>query len=255
MNLKLVKLTAFLLIWAGTFASCVKPIEPVEPPPPEIIYPINVSFEEYSLDETLCNWRNLPYDDKVMIINSVEELEKYIQGDCPTVDFSKYTLLLASGNGNSAISKTVIKDLQQLASDQYELSIEITMGFVILNDQWNTALLVEKMNTESKVAASIAIKEQTTVKLELGTYRQVDHGHITYVSIVFQDKENIHLNTVLMNRIYAKYEITEDHISLYTYGTEVYTYFFQIISNTKFEITFTFPDNPEFDHIAIYEKK
>jgi len=100
MKHQLLKLAALLLIIAELASSC-------NPPPPEPdSYPIDISFTEYSLLDTHCQWQNLPYDEKVIIINSNEELEKYIsctEDSYPAIDFSKHTLLLISGETTGMI--------------------------------------------------------------------------------------------------------------------------------------------------------
>ncbi|MDR2774351.1 MAG: hypothetical protein LBC19_06350, partial [Tannerella sp.] len=74
------KLAAVLLILAGNLISCEDKEIPVEIP-----------FTEYSLSGTHCRWTY--YGDNVLIVNSVEELEKYItiyieDGYYPEIDFS-----------------------------------------------------------------------------------------------------------------------------------------------------------------------
>ena len=62
---------SLLLFFTAIYSSCNdKPDEPN--------YPIKISFEDYSLKGTQCQWINLPYNDKVIVINSNEELGKYI---------------------------------------------------------------------------------------------------------------------------------------------------------------------------------
>jgi len=93
MNKFPLKFTTLLLIIAGIAASC-------KPEIPEMVYPIDISYTEYSLLDTDCQWINLPYDEKVIVINSSEELEQYISctgGSYLPVNFSKHSLFLASG--------------------------------------------------------------------------------------------------------------------------------------------------------------
>jgi len=159
MNKFLLKLITLLLVLAGIASSCN--------PEPEKEYPIELSFTEYSLSETSCQWINLPYDEKVLIINSKTELEKYIsctEGSYPPIDFAKYSLLLASGKVNHEISKIYVKNLQQLSSKEHKLDVEI--GFYtdnyIANNLWNTVLLVEKLNKDSYFELSVTLKETKT---------------------------------------------------------------------------------------------
>ena len=85
MNPKFLKIAALLIILSCIAASC-KPDDALKND-----YPKEISYMEYSLTETLCQWENLPYNDKVMVINSKEDLEKYIScaDSCyPEIDFS-----------------------------------------------------------------------------------------------------------------------------------------------------------------------
>ena len=150
MTQKLLKLTAFLLVLTGIAASC----NPECPPDCPDEYPKNISFTEYSLLETSCQWQNLPYDEKVIIINSSEELEKYIScagGDYPAIDFSKHSLLLASGKTDYGICEIAAKSLQQLSPDRYELPIDITLNDAADIKEWATALIVKKLKGENNV--------------------------------------------------------------------------------------------------------
>ena len=152
----LLKLAVFLLIFSGVASSCN--------PEPDKEYPQNISFTEYSLPETSCHWMNLPYDDKVLMINNNEELEKYIscaKGSYPAIDFSKNTLLLVSGKTTSGIIKVNPKDLQQLSTDKYKLNIEIDLFDNTNINYWNTALFVNKMNKENSIDLNVALLTPT----------------------------------------------------------------------------------------------
>ncbi|MCL2435784.1 MAG: hypothetical protein FWD09_06575, partial [Lentimicrobiaceae bacterium] len=154
---KLLKLTAFLLVLTGIASSC----NPECPPDCPDEYPKNISFTEYSLLETSCQWQNLPYDEKVMIINSSEELEKYIsctEGDYPAIDFLKHSLLLVSGKLINGITSITVKNLQQLSSNKYELNIEVEVYSSNLH-KWNAAILIDKLSEESYVGLKVSCKE------------------------------------------------------------------------------------------------
>jgi len=116
--------------------------------------PIKIPFEKYSLDDTLCKWTNLIYDDSVIIIDSEEELINYLNcmnGSYPTNDFSKYTILLASGTTNVEISEIKVKTLRKLSSNIYELEVEIE-SFIgsTENEHWQIAVFIpKKINNES----------------------------------------------------------------------------------------------------------
>ena len=154
---KLLNLTAFLLILAGVLSACKKPDDS------KIDYPINISFTEYSLDETSCQWQNLPYDEKVILINSNAALEKYIscaKSSYPAIDFSKNSLLLVSGKTTTGVTEIFAKDLKQLSSQKYELNLTITLSDTSSIEQWCMALIVEKIGNESDVKLSINFDEE-----------------------------------------------------------------------------------------------
>jgi hypothetical protein len=129
--------------------------KPVEPPEPE--YPINISFTEYSLLETSCQWTNINYDEKVIIINSDEELENHIActgGSYPEIDFSKNSLLLARG-ATGGIAELTVKNLQKLSKNEYELNIEILLDGTDILQYWIVALIVEKVSEESHIELNV----------------------------------------------------------------------------------------------------
>jgi len=120
---------------------------------PPIEYPIDVPFMEYTLPET-CQWKNLDYDEKVIIINNDRELGNYLAcegGNYPEIDFEKQTLLLASGNASNGIEKITVNHLRQLAENDYELNIELLLCDTIAAEKWTMALITEKISEESTV--------------------------------------------------------------------------------------------------------
>jgi len=146
MKSSILKLTAFLLIVASISVSC----QPDEPN-----YPIEISLTEL---ETQCQWTNLAYDDKVIMINSNEELEKYISctgNSYPAIDFSKQTLLLVSGKTDYGICEFDSKRLQQLSSDKYKLHIEINLSDAIDIKEWAMAFIVNKMNEKDEIELNV----------------------------------------------------------------------------------------------------
>jgi len=150
MNKFLLKLTTLLLVFAGIASSCN--------PEPEK-YPKDIPFAEYSLLDTDCQWGNLPYDEKVLIINSSEELGKYIsctESSYPIVDFSKYTLLLVSGKTTSGIIKVIANKLQQLSENKYHLGIDIDL-FDNNNNNWSIGLLAAKLQGQNHVEIKVVL--------------------------------------------------------------------------------------------------
>ena len=124
-------------------------------------YPTDISFWEYSLIETSCKWTNLNYDDKMFIINRNEELESYIScsdGNFPAIDFSKYTLLLASGTTPNGIVKTSNR-LLQLSANKYELDVEILLNEAFVMQPWIMALIVNKLNQEDNIELNVTLKK------------------------------------------------------------------------------------------------
>jgi len=121
MKTNLLKLIAFLLIVAGWFSSCKEKEENNDI--------VEIPFTEYSLVGTSAQWTNLRYDNKVIIINSSAALENYLTNTgsgYPAIDFSKQTLLLASGEAANGI-RDIFKKLQ-LFSTNYVLDIDIVLN-------------------------------------------------------------------------------------------------------------------------------
>ena len=103
-------------------------------------------------------WKGLKYDNKVIIINSREEMEKYTDSDIsdyPEVDFSNNTLLLASGCTSSGIEKVTVNHLQKLSPNEYLLDIEVLLWSACVEDYWAAVLIVEKMSEESAIDLKI----------------------------------------------------------------------------------------------------
>ena len=160
---KILKLTAFLLIFAVTFASCKEPDpEPVDSGKPSgTKYPIDIPFTEYLLAGTSCQWVNLNYDDKLIVVNSNEELKNYIncsKGNYPEIDFSKHTLLLANGTTPNGIVE-ISKRLLQLSANKYRVDIEILLDETEITGRWVTALIVSKLSKESDIEINVRFKE------------------------------------------------------------------------------------------------
>ena len=150
------------MVLVGLFlvGGCKKDNEKKPPVEPE--YPIDIPFTEYTLLETSCQWVNLDYDEKVIIINSNEELENYVacaEGNYPEIDFDEHSLLLASGETENGILKITAKDLMQFSLQKYELNVVILLNDAPIVEKWRTALIVEKINEECHVELSVTYKE------------------------------------------------------------------------------------------------
>jgi hypothetical protein len=124
---------------------------------------IPVEFTEYSLEGTECQWKNLGYDGKVIIINNSDELEKYItskDGNIPYVDFSKQTLLLASDSDKDV--KNIDAAFFKSAANQYTVKVSIRYGDAAVMTNWTLAILTSKIPD-----ASILALEKENNKLSL----------------------------------------------------------------------------------------
>jgi hypothetical protein len=107
-----------------------------------------IPFTEYLIGES-CRWINLKFDEKILVISSKVEMEKYISrtgGDFSEIDFSKQSLLLASGkttNGIAAISKKLLK-----SENMYTLEIKVELNDATVIGQWVVAIVTDKLDTE-----------------------------------------------------------------------------------------------------------
>jgi hypothetical protein len=156
----LIKFTAFLLLLVvGLTSSCRKPIE----------YPIDIPFTEYYVDcsfSHLICWENLNHDimapdyvlgGKVTIINSNKELENYLicPEDYPAIDFSRYTLVLASGRVSSFSDGVHDIILFQNFINQYKLQATIPVGMIPTVGFWCIAILTPKIDNEATFSIDI----------------------------------------------------------------------------------------------------
>jgi len=156
MNSRILSCIAFFLLFTVVFSSCKKTES-------EPNYPVKISYEEFSLEGTGCQWTNLPYAHKVIVINSSEELGKYMSCEedfFPEIDFSKSTLLLASGKASIGILEPVVTDLKQYSLNKYRLDIDIILSDTATQKSWIVAFLVKKMKEDSKVKLNEICKEQ-----------------------------------------------------------------------------------------------
>ena len=121
--------------------------------------PFDVPFEEYSLEGTQCKWVNLNYDDSLIIVNNTQELEGYItciSGNYPEIDFSKHTLLFASGTTPNACVVNSNR-LIQITVNNYQLEVEVLLNIMDEEGKWITALIVKKLSDESDIDLIITI--------------------------------------------------------------------------------------------------
>jgi hypothetical protein len=119
----------------------------------EFTKPVEIPFTEYNLAGTSCQWTNLAYNGKIIIINSNKEMEKYVEcsnGSYPAIDFSKYTLLLASGGTGNGISK-IDKTITQIAANKYTLKVIVHLNFAMVVQTWTISILIPKVSNNTTV--------------------------------------------------------------------------------------------------------
>ena len=129
-------------------------------------YPIDIPFTEYSLAETLCQWKSLsylyPYSDTVVVINNEEDLEKYIEcigeNNYPIIDFSTHTLLFAYGVAPSSVVNFNCNSLQQLSEQSYEMDVEIIVGDATVISNWQVPIMVNKLDEGCIIELIVTIK-------------------------------------------------------------------------------------------------
>ena len=138
------KTIAILLIVAGVMA-CKKEKDEV--------FPQEIPFTEYSLEETSCQWSNLSYDREAIVVNSHAALENYVtctEGTFPEIDFAEHTLLLASGGAGSIneFTYTFFKN----SENKYTLKVFIRLSpFLPVALQWRICIVTPKISDNAIV--------------------------------------------------------------------------------------------------------
>ena len=115
----------------------------------------NVPYMEYSLWGTQCEWQLPNENNNIIIVNSDEELARYIASEAgdsyPTVDFTKYTMIIAHGGVPQGIYQTLIESLQQVSDTEYRLNIDVVLSMTDAPELWTKAILVDKWDRLSTV--------------------------------------------------------------------------------------------------------
>ena len=115
----------------------------------------NVPYMEYSLWGTQCEWQLPNENNNIIIVNSDEELARYIQSESgenyPAVDFDKYTMIIAHGGVPRGIYQTLIENLQQVSDTEYRLNIDVVLTKTDAPELWTKAILVDKWDRLSMV--------------------------------------------------------------------------------------------------------
>ena len=123
-------------------------------------YPIEIPFEEYSLEGTFCQWKNIGYphlSGELIIINNNEELENYIsctEGSFPEIDFLKHTLLLANGHSSQEIFE-IVTAFSKISRNQYVMNILVYKLLLMYAEPWCVPILVPKITDEKIITLDV----------------------------------------------------------------------------------------------------
>jgi hypothetical protein len=176
------------------------------------------TFMEYSLDGTSCQWANLEYNNKLIVINSKSELENYIncaKGDFPDIDFSKRSLLLVCGqapNGITAISKKLSK-----SATGYILELGIEPNDATVSERWQIALVINKLSSESDIELNVITVPANNGEEVENPYRETIAGFWKLQNVVY-NYENERVDSVVFNNPII-YEFTDKNKLIVT-GSE-----------------------------------
>jgi hypothetical protein len=140
------------------FAACDDAAETQGEDVPFTVYPVG--------DETLpgqdfsAHWVNLDYVEsvsKTLVIDSDEELKKYVEGDYPPVDFSTKTLVLAYGS-HSGVGFGSDVTFRQVSDGNYLMTTRGMATAMMAFFEWQIAIVVDKLPTDSKINLKTIVK-------------------------------------------------------------------------------------------------
>ena len=134
-------------------------------------------YSEGARDCLGCAGTDFNYDETAIIVNSNDDLRKYIRhyakgmvngfGEedllCgPEIDFSRHALLLASGRIDERVH-SVIPRLQQLTIDKYKLDVDVVQynsnfDWGLWSNRWCVALIINKPNEKSEVELNVILR-------------------------------------------------------------------------------------------------
>jgi hypothetical protein len=114
---------------------------------------------EISGEEFSAQWVNLDYgngqDSKIIVINSDEELQNYIEGDYPAIDFSKNTLLIAYGATPRGFHKAKVDTFSLTGDNRYRLDVIALLYDTTVIDHWSIAIVVNKIEDNSDILLNV----------------------------------------------------------------------------------------------------
>jgi hypothetical protein len=122
---------------------------------------VPVSYKEYSLEESPCEWKENRFAAKnngtVVVINNNEALENYvgcIDGTYPAVDFSQKTLLVATGleaYQNTPRIATLVKN----PDGAYAMEVSMNVSDAPAPNFWQVSVVVDKIDGDSRISAVV----------------------------------------------------------------------------------------------------
>lgn len=145
------------VFFLGLFVAGIVSCEKDKTPENSIEYPVDTSFEKYTLTEGLCYWKVFE-DSKVIVINNNEELQNYVEctdTTYPNVDFSKYSLLLLRGHTTSSPVEVVKTQLTQIAENKYVIYVKVKAGMATMPDGWNVAITTKKLFENDVITVNV----------------------------------------------------------------------------------------------------
>ena len=150
-----------VLLLAVIFVSCEKD---KDCPNPEncncdtTIYPVIIPYNYYSLEEYSQEWVNFPNKNSIIVINSDEELEKYvICNDRPPINFSENSLLFIAFP-TIKLANNGIENIELLKYPKNQYSLYLTVRYTYftgLGKPCYTCILTPKIANEAEMALFI----------------------------------------------------------------------------------------------------
>ena len=145
------KLIAYLLMAGLFYFACSDDVS--------IDNPKKIEIEDFSLYGTMCNWSNRENNGKIVIINSEEELKKYVtcsmNSEYHDIDFSKHSLLLAGSISSAGIYSIFEKNMEQVSSNKYELNVVVCLNEISEPLEWGIAIKTSKLNKDAVIELKI----------------------------------------------------------------------------------------------------
>ena len=119
-------------------------------------------YAEYSLSGSSCEWNFAKEDGDIIVVNSFEELGKYIvcEGECtpPSIDFEKHSLVIAHGGCTNGIHQVGVTKFVKLTDTKYGLYIDIVVGWTDAPELWTYAIITDKINEQNIVELFVNIE-------------------------------------------------------------------------------------------------